>query len=124
MQLADHIDAGVYNRIACDTWGHLFPNKGKLHYGELTIAMDTYGKIMVLRNTLKIESSPWYYDSENDFLWSLQEQIEEGTIYVFSVIAQVVEIIEYEKDPNDPCDEDRISEYINIKSFGHKTTKL
>lgn len=76
-------DAKYKAEVMEATWGHLAPRRNKKYQGHITFALGCYGSDYlnptVLKCTIDVDSSPWFFDAMEDFLRSLGG--DEGGVY-------------------------------------------
>lgn len=76
------IEARDRERVLQNTWGHLAPKKNTTYRGEILFCKSEYnsGSITLVSSKMGIDSSPWFYDSVHEFLYSF-DGLEEGYVY-------------------------------------------
>lgn len=77
------IDAANREAISQSTWGHLAPTKNITYRGEVFFCKSEFnsGSITLIASKFdELESSPWFYDSIHEFLYSI-DKLEEGKVY-------------------------------------------
>jgi hypothetical protein len=76
------IDAANKDAVLQNTWGHLAPQKNTTYRGKLLFCKSEYnsGSITLISSKMVIDSSPWFYDSVYEFLYSFDE-LEYGHVY-------------------------------------------
>lgn len=77
------IDAHNRETINRDTWGHLAPEKNTTYRGKLLFCKSEFnsGSITLIGSKFEtLDSSPWFYDSVHEFLYSFEE-LEDGAVY-------------------------------------------
>lgn len=73
------------------TWGHLFPKKGKVFIGKLRVAESDYGDYVILKDDSNVDSSPWWYSSLNDFVLDfLRNQDSVGSVFEIKIKSYVI----------------------------------
>ncbi|MEK6879452.1 MAG: hypothetical protein AABY22_07595 [Nanoarchaeota archaeon] len=74
----------AHNRqvVLQNTWGHLAPQKNTTYRGEILFCKSDYnsGTITLISSKMDIDSSPWFYDSVHEFLYSF-DKLECGQVY-------------------------------------------
>jgi hypothetical protein len=69
-----------------DTWGHLAPKKNKTYKGRVVFAIGLFGNdplnpLPIVCEFKNLDSSPWFYDSLNNFLQDLVQQQRDKEIF-------------------------------------------
>jgi len=117
------MDNDAYTRVAHETWGHLYPSKlGIVGEGYLILAQGEYGDIIIIKDSARIESSPWWFSHLNEFMNNFfdDNDIDEIGVYRIDVIVENKEICTHHADEDDPYDEDEFKEILIIKTLGYK----
>lgn len=100
-------EAKVRNVVDSQTWGHLFPKKGK-HRGYIVFAKTAYGQTELLDAVFeKTDSSPWLYDAINNLINDFDE-LDDG-VYIWRGYCYSEEIL-----TRAACDEDDEDEYSSV----------
>lgn len=69
-----------------DTWGHLAPKPRRKYKGTILIAESEFGgqgRCIIRADFPGLESSPWSYDSMQDYVYGL-DGLEDGNLYLWS----------------------------------------
>lgn len=67
------------HNVMADTWGHMYPEPGSKHYGEMTIARGEYGDLIIVKSDFPgLSSSPQRYEMEHTIFDRLE--LEPGTV--------------------------------------------
>lgn len=92
-------EADTYEKVAHDTWGHLFP-EGRYYEGKIRVCEAVYGQISILDEKIDINASPWWYDAITDFVSKLSSdgKLEDGCIYDIDISVSIVDHPEYDED--------------------------
>jgi hypothetical protein len=75
-ELIDNIDTVRAANVNKDTWVHLAPKPLATYEGYIVFAVGEYGETVVVKSHFRSEkagvlnSSPWYYQDEQDFVQS------------------------------------------------------
>jgi hypothetical protein len=86
-QIAAEINEHYRQEVYKETWGHLAPEKDVTYTFRIVYAVECYNSqgIVVLKSEYDndLDSSPWLFDAENDFLYDLSNKLgdQEGVIY-------------------------------------------
>jgi hypothetical protein len=96
-----HANASYRDAVMQDTWGHLAPQKNISYKGVLLIARSAFGGggMILLDQYFEkdLESSPWLYQTIQEFIGRLREDIEEGVVYTIAITLRNYRI--YHKKP-------------------------
>lgn len=65
--IAAEIEADYRAQVIGETFGHLAPKKNHTYRGDLVIGHSLYGDVVILKDTLGVDDSPWYYQELHDF---------------------------------------------------------
>jgi len=68
------------------TFGHLAPRPQEKYSGEIVFTHAEYGDSVVIRSTIEIDDSPWFYEDLHDFVAQdriCRVKIENGSVYRF-----------------------------------------
>lgn len=97
MSLADAfapVEAGYRNQVMTETFGHLAPHPRQKYSGEILFTHGEYGDIIVIRNEIEIEDSPWFFEDIQEFVAGRMVQgvgayvkrtlIKTGAVYRFT----------------------------------------
>ena len=96
-----------------DTWGYLFPKKGK-HRGYIMFAETGYGQTELIDAGFEdTESSPWLFNTIQELVVG-QRDLEPG-LYVWRGYCYTESVLTYEADLDDPDDEDVYCEIIKLE---------
>ena len=99
--------------VMSNTWGHLFPKKGK-HRGYIIFVQTAYGQTEIVDAEFEdTESSPWLYETIQDLIYGYKDL--EPAVYVWRGYCYPEQIIERLADPDDPDDENRYAEVIRLE---------
>ena len=82
MELSNFRDEKWENEVKSNTWGHLFPKDG-YYEGSITVAQGVYGNVVILKEDIDIEGSPWWFQEINQFLDTVE--MESGCIYKIDI---------------------------------------
>lgn len=76
------IDPANRQAALANTWGHLAPEKNKTYKGEVLFCQSAYngGSLTLIDTKFDLESSPWFYDSINEYINSFQN-LSDGVVY-------------------------------------------
>lgn len=76
-----------YNVVIQNTWGHLAPNKNTTYRGEILFCKSAYrsGSIILIDTKCdELDDSPWIYEAYHEYLNSIDNGLEYGTVYKLS----------------------------------------
>lgn len=69
------------NDVMQDTWGHLYPEPGSKHYGEMLVTHGDYGDLTIIRSDFPtIEGSPQRFHVEQT-IFDKWKMFDEGKVY-------------------------------------------
>lgn len=80
-------------RVIGSTWGHLAPKPRNTYSGEILFAHAEYGDITVIRSTIDVDDSPWFFEDIHDFIagrrkdnesYVRRTKIQPGAVYRFT----------------------------------------
>jgi hypothetical protein len=71
-------EARFKNHVITTTWGHLFPTESK--EGYLTLASTEYKDVVIIKEEIDIEGSPWWFRAVHDFAYKIFSKAKVGTV--------------------------------------------
>lgn len=67
--LLDRIENDNRAKAECETFGHLYPERNKAHYGSIVFAHGCYGdQIIIKADFPTVNASPWFYEDLHTFI--------------------------------------------------------
>ena len=104
-------EAHYKNLMNIQTWGHLFPEKPK-YKGKVRVANSLYGSqgTIILDEKNCPQSSPWWFDAINDFVYKVSDDMGSGEVAEFDIQVDIVHCVE-------ELDEDKQKELAGLFSM-------
>jgi hypothetical protein len=88
------IEEKYRNQVMAETFGHLAPQPRQKYSGEILFTHGEYGDIVVIKNTIDIDDSPWFFEDMQQFVagyivqgrdtYVNRTKIESGAVYRFT----------------------------------------
>ena len=110
------IEADAYNKVAIDTWGHLFP-EGRYYEGKIRVCETIYGQTPIIDEKIDINASPWWHDAITDFVYKLSSdgELEDGCVYDIDISVAIVDHPEYDEDGElDKCESEFVINTLKL----------
>ena len=89
MPVIDAFQESKQETVMKNTWGHLAPIKTKKYYGFIIFTLGEYRNYCCIKSDFKnLNSSPWYYDDLNNFMY--KQSLKKPTGYVYKFIGYYI----------------------------------